>query len=66
MGRILYAIWYFVHLPIYEVMSFFERRRSLRSYIVSMKRNGTTKLIFDMDRHTIVIQSHKHVEDNSA
>ena len=43
-----------------------DRRRSLQSHINRLRKSGYTKIIFDQDGHTIVIQSYKHVCDRRA
>jgi hypothetical protein len=43
-----------------------EDRMTLKQYVKRLKDSGHTKTIFDCDGHTIVIQSHNHIEDNSA
>lgn len=48
------------------VNDFIESRRSLKNHISRLRKSGYTKTIFDMDGHTILIQSHNHVEDNRA
>lgn len=48
------------------IEDWWERRKSLPRRIRELKRSGYTKLDFDMDGHRIIIQSYKHVPDNSA
>lgn len=48
------------------IIEWLNRRRSLGSHINKLRKSGYTKILFDCAGHTIVIQSHKHIEDNRA
>lgn len=64
--RLLVFLW----LPYHALSKAISRKRwrmkSLPRHIKELRESGYTKIIFDCDGHTIVIQSHKHIEDNRA
>lgn len=61
--RFLFYLWYALRRT---SQSEHMAKLTLRQHIAGMKKSGHTKILFDVDGHTVVIQSHKHVEDNRA
>ena len=61
--KYLEYIWYALT---YRNPRDYDARKTVRKHVAEMRSSGYTKRLFDVDGHTVVIQSHKHVDDFSA